>query len=441
MNTVAQDRQVSGRTAATGLSGWLRLGGLLAMLAAVASFLLQGVEHELAALRDWFGIGALLACVGGGWVCHRLLADRYGVRLLFALALLIVPAQFAHLGSLLVDLYQTVPGDALALAGLPSAGSWGGQLLCSLLLGALVAHAGFRVLAPARPRSVLYGWLLLNVLLLIPLREGLGGWLVPLMALAVTAFAGTAAAPGATAPAAMLERVGLRVALVLPALIASLRAVLFQDPAGAIPMLLAFCGFAALLVSRWPGTARPLAAATAATGSAFLSLSWLSLNLLQWVTGTVLAGLPETVQALVALLPLLLLTHWQSQPEMPGAGATRLLYALKAGLLAAALLGQTSLSAALALLLIGVTLGLADLWQGAGRRPLVGALMALAGLAQTLWLALAGYEAAGWLLLGAVGLSLVLGAGALERIGSAVKPSGQTAPGWPAAGTADQSLR
>jgi hypothetical protein len=394
----------------TGLSQWLRYGGLLAMLGAIASFLLQGFASEMLALRSWFGLGAISLCAAGGWLCYRAFADRAGVRLLFALALLFVPAQFAHLSSLLVELRQVAPGDAGALADLPSALTWLLQVGCSTALAGLVALTGFRVLARATNALPATAWIGLNALLLIPVREGGLGLVLPVLLMLLTPVVARLRARG---PAAIgtLEQFGLRLALYLPAIIATTRYTLTQELVLAMPFLTASLGVMLMLLARACGSAVRTGAVLHFVGVLSVSLGWLLFSIFQ------LYALPELWAVSVALLPIIGFTLWQAHTDGPAPRSLAVLAMLWLMPYCTHLFDQGVLPATALLCLLSAALATLGWVRRLRWLMLVGGTIAVLAIAQLLWLSLAEVAFSGWLLLGVLGLGLVLAAGAVERFG------------------------
>lgn len=394
----------------TGLSHWLRYGGLLAMLGAIASFLLQGFASEMLALRSWFGLGAISLCAAGGWLCYRAFADRAGVRLLFALALLFVPAQFAHLSSLLVELRQVAPGDAAALAHLPSALTWLLQVGLSTALAGLVALTAFRALARTTTALPATAWIGLNVLLLIPARDGWLGLALPVLLMLLTPLVAGLRDRG-QAGIGSLEQFGLRVALYLPAIIAATRCALTQDLLLAIPFLTASLGVMLMLLARVCGSAVRTGAVLQFAGVLTVSLGWLLFAIFH------LHGLPETLAVSAALLPIIGFTLWQAHADGPAPGSLGVLAMLWLLPYCTHLFEQGVLPATALLCLLGAALAVLGWARQLRWLMLVGATIVVLAVAQLLWLSLAEVAFSGWLLMGVLGLGLVLAAGAVERFG------------------------
>ncbi len=162
----------------------LRIFGAAIMVASMSVFLLQGwsegndIQRYLKLLTQ---TGLLAA---GGFLLSYLLREYKGARLFFGLALLSVPANFTILGGLIYSLFL---GSGIS-PQYPQFASW--IVSDSISIGWVLAGAmavlipvtllGLNIMArrSARPLSITF--LMMNALLLIPLRDSwvVGGMLV-----------------------------------------------------------------------------------------------------------------------------------------------------------------------------------------------------------------------------------------------------------------------
>ena len=141
-------------------------------------YLLHGIEDIDGALRNWVYSGLMVILVGGGLVSRLTLKDAKGARLFFALAVAVVPVQFAQLGGMIHELvavesvsnwsnFAAVTATTTALVGAATA-----------LLLVPVAYSGFSVLARGEARRLTMAFSALNGLMLIPARDSLAGMAV-----------------------------------------------------------------------------------------------------------------------------------------------------------------------------------------------------------------------------------------------------------------------
>lgn len=156
------------------LSQALRIVGALVMLASLSVFLLQSWNAGNDIQRYLLLLAQTGLLTAGGFALSYGLKENKGARVFFGLALISVSANFTILGALL---YSVVQWDG-ALVAYPEFASWrlvsaGGAGLT--LAGALVALVpvtvlGFAIMARRSFKPLTLHFLLLNALLLLPVR-------------------------------------------------------------------------------------------------------------------------------------------------------------------------------------------------------------------------------------------------------------------------------
>ncbi|MEM1436146.1 MAG: hypothetical protein AAGG11_18980 [Pseudomonadota bacterium] len=237
----------------------LRWLGALAVLVSGLQFLLDGLDLATDGWRHWVPPLAMLLFAGGAVGTARGFRDAKGARLLLALGLMLVSAQFAQLGGMLLE--RLVPGAALTSAGtlLPSALVGWGELAAvaalSLAATAWISIIALKTFAGAKARPLAGLFVLQNLLLLIPPREGVGA-VVVLGLMAVTGILARRLELFDEPRFSTWEGRGLLTLLALPFAIGLVRFGFYVDSANGVALLL---GTGALLTSYlvnswWPQT-------------------------------------------------------------------------------------------------------------------------------------------------------------------------------------------
>ncbi len=172
----------------------LRLLGAVTVIAAMSAFLLQGWSGARDMSRFYLLLSQTGLLAAGGFGLSYLMKENKGARVFFSLGLLSIISNVATLGALIFSMVQW----SGSLAHYPAFTQWkatsmadlGLAMACGLTLMVPVAYFGFMVLARRSARSLLGLFLLMNVLLVLPVRgTGLVGLiaaaaiLVPLLSL------------------------------------------------------------------------------------------------------------------------------------------------------------------------------------------------------------------------------------------------------------------
>ena len=166
------------------LSEALRILGAGVILASMSVFLLQGwsegndISRYLLLLTQTGLLGA------AGFVMSHLVRETRGARFFFGLALISIPANFTILSALIYSVFQWDGG----LTTYPGFADWRLEDVASVgmtIAGALVVLAPvtlfcFAVMARQSARRLTLHFLLLNGLLLLPVRASLGAGMVAL---------------------------------------------------------------------------------------------------------------------------------------------------------------------------------------------------------------------------------------------------------------------
>ncbi|MGH1486313.1 MAG: hypothetical protein ACRBCI_08825 [Cellvibrionaceae bacterium] len=165
-------------TKQTKLSAILRWLGSGAILLSGIIFMFQGVQDLEMIIRYWSYIAfiAVLASVGFG--SQLLFSDAKGARLSFGLAALLIPVQFSQLGGMVyswldgtVTLHQLVDFSSVSLPMLLLVAG------VTVLLAGIVCYMAFTILMRGEKSRLLLLFLGANVLLLLPARDSLLGFM------------------------------------------------------------------------------------------------------------------------------------------------------------------------------------------------------------------------------------------------------------------------
>lgn len=157
----------------------LRALGALAIVGSGLIYMLQGLYHSQADLRNWVYI-ALIGTLGiGGIFSFRFMQDTKGARLFFALGTLLVPVQFSQLGGMVLNYVSgEQPYLALFQVATPAFATLISIGAISALVALLMSYAGFAVLNRGSAKSLCAAFLAMNLALLLPLRDLLSSLLL-----------------------------------------------------------------------------------------------------------------------------------------------------------------------------------------------------------------------------------------------------------------------
>ncbi|MGI9324749.1 MAG: hypothetical protein ACR2PZ_05985 [Pseudomonadales bacterium] len=398
------------------LASALRWLGGIAVLAAGAVFMLQGFENVTAELRNWTFIALMLACAGSAFLIQRFFADAKGARLLFGLALVLVPVQFSQLGGLLHELFVPMAqsgGVGVLQQWLPALGSPANlltMLAVSIGVGLLVAKAGFTVLVRDQARPLTLYLAIFLAILLIPARESFLGLLV-LLGMAAGYLLALRALDYRQPALQTFEGRSALALLALPLLIACVRFALHADGFGA---LCGMIGLASVLIAELP---RRMLGLNWLTGTlALLGLfgaacSWSLYGLFSW------QRLPDYLGESLIVLPIV--AYWlESSRGLGGVGyLVRFFGSALMLLLAVSLFEHGAFASGLMMFVIASVFMAWSVWRRMREPTLFACAMLGLAIMQLLFLSLIDVNVNGWLLLAAGGLLLVMGAAAVEQYG------------------------
>lgn len=167
------------------LSEGLRILGAAVLLASMSVFLLQGWSEGNDIRRYLLLLTQTGLLAAAGFAMSHGLKEAKGARMFFGLALVSIPANFTILGALLYSVFQWDGG----LTSYPGYASWQIEDIASTgitLGGAMlvllpVTFFCFAIMARHSAKSLSMHFLLLNMLLLLPIRSSLAAGTVALL--------------------------------------------------------------------------------------------------------------------------------------------------------------------------------------------------------------------------------------------------------------------
>lgn len=309
------------------LSALLRGLGALVVVGAFVLYLFQGWRGGDDLTRTLLLLGHTVALTLAGFALGHWLREPRGARPFIALALAAMPVSFAFLGGLLYNHVGTVMPDPAA-AGFWRSAPDGALALGPVLLLTVAASAvlwlaigiGFLVLARRSAWRLTALYLLANLALLVPVREGLG---VPVLVLGLALLLAIGAAQLRRADASLATAEGLfaRLVLALPLLLMAGRSLWLYAPDALLFAVLALLGYGALRLAIDAGARWPQALETAAAGMATLAAGCVLLALSPVHGLADAAKLPIAALVLAGLL--LDLGNPLHRRHLDGAGAAR----------------------------------------------------------------------------------------------------------------------
>jgi hypothetical protein len=166
------------------LSEALRILGASILLASMSVFLLQGWNQGNDISRYFLLLMQTGLLTAAGFAMSHGLKEAKGARMFFGLSLVSIPANFTILGALLYSVFQwdnsltTYPG--FATWQIENVASTSATLGAAMLVLLPVTFFCFAVMARHSSKSLSVNFLLLNVLLLLPIRSSLAAGVVAL---------------------------------------------------------------------------------------------------------------------------------------------------------------------------------------------------------------------------------------------------------------------
>jgi len=167
------------------LSEALRILGASVLLASMSVFLLQGWNEGNDVRRYLLLLTQTGLLTAAGFAMSHGLKEAKGARMFFGLALVSVPANFTILGALLYSVFQwdgaltTYPG--YATWQIENVASTGITLAGAMLVLLPVTFFCFAVMARHSARALSVHFLVLNALLLLPIRSSLAAGTIALL--------------------------------------------------------------------------------------------------------------------------------------------------------------------------------------------------------------------------------------------------------------------
>jgi hypothetical protein len=391
---------------------WLGCAGVV--LSGIV-FLIQGFDDIALSVRNWAYLGLMLMLGSVGVGLKYAFEDGKGARLLLALAIAVIPIQFAQLGGMIHSLVGGA-SDAFpaTIMGLMEWGalSWGMVIAsgaATLLLAFTVGAFGFRVLARPQATALTLMNTLLCASLLIPVREGLLA-VVIFLALGLSTLLTDVKLGRANPVLRTTEGRAARFLLLLPLLIAGARASFYIGDIAGLALITGMLSMAALVGAYHYVQKNGLRELMFALGSVGVCAAWSI-----WTLAELSLAGAQQMLCLFALEGLFLL----GMSKISSQGRFyRLCGSLLFGFAAIQILltghGLQTSATALAL---GVVLGAIGYLQKWRMPAVIGALLVVVSTVPLTAQALVTVEFGTWLGLAIGGVGLVVLASVVERYG------------------------
>ncbi len=399
-----------GDTSPSQVARYLRLLGAGAVLLSAVVYMLQGIDHIGAELRQWVYLALIAGLGGAGIACRTWFQDAIGARVCFALAGGALAVQVSQVAGMLHELLIAPTEEFwLSFAG-TTATSTALTALATAVVFLPIAHTAFTILQRSAARALTLTFVVTNVMLLIPAREGLTG-LITIAAIAASWLALEYTTLRHLPSMRTLEGLAARIISVLPVAIAFVRFAFHIDTSVGAGALMCLTSLVVTLVSQ-------LWMRTSGLRDVVLSIA-AGLGLIGWVWLTLMVhNLPEGTATLIIYAPIAAFFLVISRMTKHVSALFQLLAMISLVLPAAILLMDHS-SFANAMIVVGLGLGLGS-WGITQRHKtsfVVGTALVLLGSTCAVVFALSSIEVNTWISLGIGGISLVLLASALERHG------------------------
>ncbi|KPK40816.1 MAG: hypothetical protein AMJ69_01005 [Gammaproteobacteria bacterium SG8_47] len=404
------------------LPALLRSLGAATVVAAVSIFLLQGWDQGNDVQRYLILLAHTVGLAGLGFASGRWIGESKGARLLVALALASVPANFAVVGGFVYSQFgvntaaMLYPAFATWQVASPSA-----ALLCAasaLVLLSPVAWLGFMVLTRRFALRFTALYMLTNAMLVLPVRDPvIVGW--GALALTVAVLATIARTARGEVALRTPEGVIARTLQIVPVGLILARNLWLYSADSLLFTVIAMVAFLLLrhvaLLLEPSGKARSIleAVAIAPAASAALGATDLFLYTLPYAGEFALPFFAFVFAGLVLEISL--------RSGRGGAGYRR----LAAGIVSVALIGNLILIGGAAMAALCLLFGLALIVAGhmVEQRVIfvLGLLMLAVGLAYQLHYVIALFDLGSWASLALLGVAAILFGSAIERHGQRLK--------------------
>ena len=404
------------------LSEALRILGAGVIIASMSVFLMQGWSGGNDISRYFLLLAQTGLLGAAGFAMSHIIRETKGARLFFGLALVSIPANFTILGALLYSVFQWDGG----LATYPGFADWriedvaniGMTMGAALLVLVPMSLFCFAIMARHSAKPLALNFLMLNALLLLPIRSSLAAGVI---ALAGVIYALTVVSRLTRKNLALKTGEGkfALATLFIPLGIILFRSMYFyQVDSLMVAMLTLVLFLVARQASLFPDR-NPRVAITLELVSWPLAVLF-AVALTDAFAAMLATGLAAPMFALVyATLALDLIRRTGSQ-SLSKALRVSITLAVAAGFTLSVVMAQTGLTA-----LLSVTAGmLMLLWGASGRQPgnvIAGAVTATAGVLFGLDAIMALVVGSSWIELAVFGASAIALGSILDRHGVAIK--------------------
>ncbi|MCH9699559.1 MAG: hypothetical protein K0U68_15775 [Gammaproteobacteria bacterium] len=159
-------------------STFLRWSGALILVVAALHYMIQGLNITSEALRFWVMPGFISFLAMCGLFCGYWLKDPKNTRIFYGLGTAFIAAQLSQVaamgralmikgqsGEVLLDMWWDLDQLSPLVVG--------SNFVISVLLAVPVVYAGFTMLASQHRKSLLFGFLIANIAMMLPVRDQL----------------------------------------------------------------------------------------------------------------------------------------------------------------------------------------------------------------------------------------------------------------------------
>ena len=418
MPAIRPDQVEDGEAPAIRLAALLRWLGTATVACSAVLFLLQGLAEVDGILRNWGHLGLMTLLAAAGVGVRAATDDAKSARLLLALATALVPVQFAQLGGMF---HSLLGGASSSLSEffayeLVTWGLFGAVAAASLAVYAAVSRLGFAVLVrpDASVLSALY--LVPSALLLVPLRDGVPGFLL-VGAMAGLAMFFDAKLRGRNTRYRTREGLAVRAMLTAPFVIAAARYAFHVDTAAGACAIFGLLGLAVIHVGRHYVERERTREDLTAIGAVISTLAWMIWTELPFRDG----------DSLLVIAPLTGFLYLIGAGSSRGRGY-RFIGSLLLAFAAFDLLAAGSLGGSVLALLVGIVAAGWGIFRQEREPTLAGVGVTLTALAVLTTDLVGVVDVEGWIALALGGVLLVVAAAFVERYGRTLV--GRAQHGW-----------
>lgn len=151
--------------------------GIVAVVLSAIIFMLQGINDVGALFRDWTWLVLITAMSASGVICRNVLDNSISARILFSLAVALVPVQFSQLGGMVLE-YFPLDGMTESIQSLSVLSPlWLSlDIAVSAVLAFVLGYSAFAILVRRSSKLLATCFTLASLSMLLPVRDDLMAW-------------------------------------------------------------------------------------------------------------------------------------------------------------------------------------------------------------------------------------------------------------------------